>query len=173
MNKKPPVDELLEQAMTSCFGGLSLTMLNDSELKHAWRINFLANFFVGPVYKELAEKYDLSRPEFVILYCLKNQPGLVARDICRVTGLPKNSISRAVTALLKNGLVLRQTGDEDRREKPLEITQSGDAKVNDGLRLFSKRQENMRESLTEEELDTFDGLLLKIIYSMPAWTEMD
>lgn len=172
MNKKTSNQELLEQAMVTTFGGLSLTMLNDTELRDAWRVNFLANFFVGPIYKELAERYNLSRPEFVILFCLRNQPGLVARDICRVTGLPKNSISRAVTSLLKGGLIHRQTGDMDRREKPLEITGLGNEKLDLVLPLFFKRQSRMREGLTANELATFDKLLLKMIYSMPGWTDM-
>ncbi|MEO0389869.1 MAG: MarR family transcriptional regulator, partial [Pseudomonadota bacterium] len=112
-------------SMADTFGPMSLVMLDDTELRHAWRLNFVANFFTGPVYRHLAERFDITRPEFVILYCLKHVPGLVAQDICRVTGQPKNSISRAVSDLLRKGYVARDTDPSDKRAKPLSLTEPG------------------------------------------------
>jgi len=171
MNEKTDTDELIRSAMSECFGALSLKMLNETDLRHAWRINFLANFFVGPVYRKMAEQHDISRPEFVILYGLTQEPGLVARDICMITGLPKNSISRAVSILLKKGFIRRQTGETDKREKPLEITAQGQKKLETVKELFSERQNRMRASLSEKELEVFDSILMKMIYTMPAWVD--
>jgi len=151
------------------FGPLSLVMLDDTELRHAWRINFVANFFTGPVYRQLGEKFGITRPEFVILYCLKHVPGLVAQDICRVTGQPKNSISRAVSDLLRKGYVQRGTDPDDKRAKPLSLTDAGWTMLEHASPVVKARQDAMRAALTEDELAHFDGLIRKMVFAMPKW----
>ena len=155
--------------MANTFGPLSLVMLGDAALRHAWRINFVANFFTGPVYRQLGEQFGITRPEFVILYCLKHMPGLVAQDICRVTGQPKNSISRAVSDLLDKGYVMRGTDPEDKRAKPLNLTETGWAMLKRVTPIVEARQDAMRDALTPEELAQFDRLILKMVYAMPDW----
>ncbi len=151
------------------FGPLSLTMLMDTELSPAWQVNFLANFFTGPIYAELAERFDLTRPGFVILFCLSQRDGLVARDICLVTGLPKNSISRAVTELEGRGLIARDTDASDKRAKPLALTDDGRDLLAQVVPLFKERQSAMLNPLDENEVAAFDRLISKIIFSMPDW----
>ncbi|MBD3666281.1 MarR family winged helix-turn-helix transcriptional regulator [Sulfitobacter aestuariivivens] len=155
--------------MADTFGALSLVMLDDTDLRHAWRINFLANFFTGPVYRHLGEKFGITRPEFVILYCLEHMPGLVAQDICRVTGQPKNSISRAVSDLLEKGYVRRGTDPEDKRAKPLTLTEVGWSILEHVSPIVKARQDAMRAALTDEELAQFDCLLRKMVFAMPDW----
>lgn len=148
-------------------------MLNDTPLSAAWRISFLANVFAGPIYRDLAAKFDLSRPGFVILFSLAQQPGPVARDIGLVTGLPKNSLSRAVSELLGRGLIQRKTDSGDRRAKVLKLTASGQALLDQVVPLFEARLTAMVAAFTPEEAETFDRLLLKIIYAMPGWVESE
>ena len=155
--------------MANTFGALSLVMLDDTDLRHAWRINFVANFFTGPAYRHLSEHFGITRPEFVILYCLKHMPGLVAQDICRVTGQPKNSISRAVSDLLNKGYVQRETDPEDKRAKPLNLTKSGWTVLGQVAPIVKARQDAMRAALTEDELAQFDQLIRKVVFAMPNW----
>ncbi|MEM8552243.1 MAG: MarR family winged helix-turn-helix transcriptional regulator [Pseudomonadota bacterium] len=160
-------------AIRATFGPLSVVMLENTELSPAWRVNFLANFFVGPLYRELQERYGLSRPQFVVLYCLAQQPGLVARDVSLVTGLPKNSISRAVSELLNAGRVRRGTDDADKRAKPLSLTAQGDALLAEVVPLFIARQTAMLEPLDPDEKLMFQRLLDKIIDHMPTWVDAE
>ncbi len=155
--------------MADTFGALSLVMLDETDLCHAWRINFVANFFTGPVYRHLGEKFGITRPEFVILYCLKHMPGLVAQDICRVTGQPKNSISRAVSDLLKKELIQRSTDPEDKRAKPLTLTAAGWTMLKHVTPVVKARQDAMRAALTHDELAEFDRLIRKMVFAMPDW----
>jgi DNA-binding MarR family transcriptional regulator len=157
-NEKP---DPAAEAMTDRFGSLSLKMLNDTPLAPAWRINFLANFFTGPIYREIGAQFGLTRPGFVILFSLSQQPGLVARDICLVTGLPKNSISRAVSELLERGLIRRKADTEDRRAKLLALTDEGRALLAKVVPLFEARQDAMGGALSPVESEMFDRLLMK------------
>lgn len=158
-------------ALAGLFGPLSLTMLTATELSPAWRINFIANFFTGPIYARLQDRFGLSRPGFVILFSLSQQDGLVARDICLVTGLPKNSISRAVTELEAKGLIARDTVAEDRRAKPLNLTPRGRALLAQVVPLFRERQAAMLATLDEAEVAEFDRLVTKIVFAMPDWVQ--
>jgi len=156
-------------ALAGLFGPLSLTMLTDTDLSVAWRISFLANFFTGPIYARIQDRFGLSRPGFVILFSLSQQDGLVARDICLVTGLPKNSISRAVTELETKGLIARDTDTADRRAKPLNLTPRGSALLDEVVPLFKERQAAMLAVLDEAEAAEFDRLMTKVVFAMPDW----
>lgn len=158
-------------ALAGLFGPLSLTMLTDTELSPAWRISFLANFFTGPIYARIQDHFGLSRPGFVILFSLSHQDGLVARDICLVTGLPKNSISRAVTELEAKGLIGRDTDAADRRAKPLKLTPQGRALLGEVVPLFRDRQAAMLAVLDEAEAAEFDRLMTKVVFAMPDWVQ--
>src|SRR6056297_3195135 len=114
MTKQDDPGLVAAKAVAERFGALSLTMLNDTEISPVWRISFVANFFTGPLYADVLERFDVSRPGFVILFSLSHQDNLDARDICRVTGLPKNSISRAVTELKAKGFVAPGTDSMDK-----------------------------------------------------------
>lgn len=162
-----------EDAIAQRFGDLTVTMLTGTDLSPAWQLNFLANFFVGPIYRELDRRFGLSRPDFVILFSLSQQPGLVARDVCLATGLPKNSISRAVSELLSRGLIRRDTSSADRRAKPLALTSAGRDMLAQVLPLFGARQSDMRSALTPTERADFDRLLMKLIRAMPGWVGSD
>ena len=159
------------KSLAEMFGPLSLAMLNGTELSPSWRVNFLANFFTGPIYAEILEQFGLSRPGFVILFSLSNQDGLVARDVCLVTGLPKNSISRAVTELEKQGFIARDTDRSDKRAKPLSLTQTGKDLLARVVPLFKERQAQMFEILEPHEVPEFDRLIHKLISAMPNWVD--
>lgn len=159
--------------MIDHFGAASIKMLTDTPLIHAWRLSFLANFFTGPIYREVDERFALSRPQFVILFCLSQKPGLAAKDICLLTGLPKNSISRAVSELRARALIERETRDEDKRSKTLVLTPAGAALLADAVPLLVNRQKAMRAALSEEELQQFDRLLTKMVFAMPDWVMPD
>lgn len=173
MKNATEIPDTTRDALKERFGALSLKMLNDTPLAAAWRVNFLANFFTGPIYRDLGTRFGLSRPGFVILFSLSHQPGLVAQDIVLVTGLPKNSISRAVSELLGRGLIRRETDSGDRRAKVLTLTPAGQDLLDQVVPLFKSRQTAMFDALTPEEDATFFRLLMKVIYAMPEWVEND
>lgn len=158
-------------AMEETFGPLSLTMLGDTPIVHIWRVAFLANTFTGPLYRVVGERFGLTRPQFVILFCLSQGGPVPAKDICLATGLPKNSISRAVSELLSRDLIARQTEDRDKRKKTLALTKAGRSLVEEVVPLFSARQGAMRSALAEDEAAMFDSLLLKLVMAMPGWPQ--
>jgi MarR family transcriptional regulator, temperature-dependent positive regulator of motility len=134
----------------------------------AWRLNFLANFYIGPLYKEIEERHGLSRPEYIVLFCLYQVPGLLARDIVRLCGRPKNSISRAVNANLARKLIT-EAPEAGRRGIPLRLTADGDALVRQIVPLFVAREATMLATLSDSERTLLDQLLRKLALRRDGW----
>ena len=81
----------------------------------SFRVNHLSATFNSPIYGWIGARTGLRRPEFVVLYSLRLQDGLAARDIVQSLKFPKNTISRAIQALLKGKLIRRAEDETDRR----------------------------------------------------------
>ena len=153
------------------FGPLARHLFDDAPLAAAWRLSFLANFFTGPAYAWLQAEQGLGRPGFVVLYCLSERDGLMARDVVQVSGLPKNSVSRAVNELIARGLVTVGEGGFDRRAKPLRLTPEGAAILERVLPRFEARQAAMLAPLSAEERETLHVLLSRLSEGLPAWVD--
>jgi hypothetical protein len=82
---------------------LVAAVMDSPKTSLGFRLSYLANFFTGPIYRDVAREHHLSRSEFVVLLCLKELGALTAKDVCALTGRPKNSISQAVAKLGRSG----------------------------------------------------------------------
>ncbi|MGR3434880.1 MAG: MarR family winged helix-turn-helix transcriptional regulator [Shimia sp.] len=153
------------------FGPLARHLFDEAPLAPIWRLSFLANFFTGPAYAALQAEHGLGRPGFVILYCLSRQDGLMARDIVRVSGLPKNSVSRAVADLVARGLVVADAGASDRRAKPLHLTEASRALLAQALPGFEARQAALLAPLDADERATLRALLTRLAEGLPDWVD--
>src|ERR1051325_4534737 len=78
-------------------GTLRERLLRRNAVTVAWRLNYVANFYAVPFYLALEKRIGISRPEYVILFCAAQHPGVTAQEIVASTGRPKNSISVAVS----------------------------------------------------------------------------
>jgi len=162
-----------EDQMNKLFGPAISNLLEESSVRHIWRLSFLVNFFLRPMYVKIENLYGVSRADVQILYSLTRRDVLLAQDIALVTGQPKNTISRAVSQLLKKGYIFRTTRDDDKRAKSLELTEKGRELITEIIPKINRRQDFMREVLTEKEQETFDTLLSKIVFSLPDWVDAD
>ena len=153
------------------FGPLARHLFEEAPLAAIWRLSFLANFYAGPLYARLQAEHRLGRPGFVVLYCLSERGGLMARDVVRASGLPKNSVSRAAADLIAKGLVVADADGGDRRAKPMRLTDRGAALMAELLPAFGARQEDLTRPLSEAERETLRLLLEKMAGHLPNWVD--
>ena len=158
-------------ALSGRFGPLARHLFADAPLAAIWRLSVLSNFYTGPLYARLQAQHGLGRPGFVVLYCLSERDGLMARDVVRASGLPKNSVSRAVTDLIAKGLVVAAEGGGDRRAKPLRLTARGVALMADLMPAFLARQTELTAPLTTAERETLRALMAKMADHLPDWVD--
>ncbi len=146
-------------------------MLESSRLTFAWRLNYIASFYAVPFYLALEQRIGISRPEYVILFCVMHRPGITAQEIVRATGRPKNSISFAVTGLEKKGLIVRRPSRADCRRMELRATAPGRSLYRRVLPFLQEREQRMLAPLSAQERDQLSSLLMKVALRVPEWEE--
>lgn len=150
----------------------ALGILDRNEIRLAYRISWLANFYSGPIYRKLERRPGLTRPEFIVLFCLAHAPGISAADICAATGRPKNSISRAVNRLLGDGRIRRRADPDDGRAVILDLTEDGRGLYERLIPEFRAREAAMLAPLTEAERADLDRLLGKLVHRADRWAQV-
>jgi DNA-binding MarR family transcriptional regulator len=138
-------------------------VLKDNPLPVAYRLSYVANFYVGPLVKNMEQAFGLSRPEWIILFCLHQRPDLNAQQISNVSGRPKTSISAAVRQLQTKKLIVRITDVRDGRRLVLHLTDAGRKIYREVLAGFMTREADMMACLNRDDRRTFLKLLDKII----------
>ena len=103
---------------------LTVTKLWDNPCWLSFRLNFVAFRFNDPVYRWIETRYGLVRPEFVALYSVGLKEGVAAKNIVASSGLPKNTLSRAVQKLLQRRLLKRETDVREVDQRLAKLTQA-------------------------------------------------
>lgn len=133
------------------------------EFRDLFRISFLANITVLPAYDAVARDFGLNRGEYLLLLCLSHMPTLTAQDIARVTGRPRNTISRAVHRMLEEGYIDRQPDPDDGRQARLSIRPKG-RKLHEKIRSqFRESEAGLFGVLSTRERAQLDRLLDKLV----------
>jgi DNA-binding MarR family transcriptional regulator len=146
-------------------------ILRRNPIPIAYRINYLANFYVGPLIAKMESAHRITRAEWIVLFCLHQRRGMNAQQISSVTGRPKTSISAAIKQLMKKRLISRKTDIEDRRRQVMHVTEAGGKVYNQILEGFMAREAEMIRCLSKKEREAFLALLNKLIGNSPAWAK--
>src|SRR5258705_2775305 len=100
-------------------------ILKNNPIPAAYRISYVANFYVGPLVAQMEKSFKLTRPEWIVLFCLTGQPRLNAQPISSVTRPAKTSIAYAAKQLQKKKLITRKADIADHRRRVLHLTDAG------------------------------------------------
>lgn len=135
----------------------------------SFRANFIAHHYNQPLYEWIARKFKLSAPEHVVLYAVGLQEGITADDVAASSARPKNTLSRAVHALVAKRLLTRVEDAADRRRKHLYLTRQGRKVVSETVPVFVEHEQAMLAALTADESRALHQILTKIVLSQMAW----
>lgn len=144
-------------------------ILDRNEIAFGYRIGYLFNHFAGPVYKWTTAELGLRRPEFATLFCAAHLADSTASDVVTLTGIPKNSVSRAVNHLVHTGLIAARTDENDGRRAILALTAKGRKVYERILPRFRARQEAMLSVLDPAERSELNRLLNKLVERNDDW----
>lgn len=139
-----------------------LTRIFDAiEYPEAFRITYLANAIVFPAYADIKRDFGLVRAEYVLLACLSHFENLTAQDVSRISGRPRNTVSRAVHRMLDEGYLKRTPDPSDGRQSTLKITPTG-RKLHQDISIYlTSRQNVVLGGLTDDERRIMGRLLKK------------
>ncbi len=107
-------------------------------------------------------QFGVSLMEWRIVALLGGFAPMTLKELARESGLDKSQASRAVSALVERGLILRSTGREDAREIALRLSASG-KRIYQGLMEAARtRDAAFLACLTEEERRALDSAITKL-----------
>lgn len=138
-------------------------IFDQTEWPDTFRISFLANRLVLPVYDRINREHGLTRGEYLLLFSLSHVRELTAQEVADLTGRPRNSISRAVHRMLKEGYLTRTPHPTDRRQAVLEITPQGVALHQEIAPLFKEVEARLMSALHTQEHKHLQTLLKKLV----------
>ncbi len=104
----------------------------------------------------------ISLREVRLLRYIGNEPGLTLTRLIECSSLEKTLASKAITALVRRGLVLRAVGAADARQICLYLTDEGVEVVMAAERIGRRAIKAFREALSDEEHELFRACLRKL-----------
>jgi DNA-binding MarR family transcriptional regulator len=132
----------------------------------AARFNYIALRYNQPLYGWVMERFGLARIEFAVIYSLSLHNGITASEIATSTAFPKNTLSRAVNRLVRQGLVSRRIDMVDRRQQFLDLTPAGRAVVEEAMPRFVAMEREMLSPLSLVERETLSNLMAKVVLAL-------
>ena len=90
-----------------------------------YRLLKLSNLILRPFYVHRAESYEMNVNELRVLMTLAPMGEAASHELCEVAGLHPMNVSRAVSALRRQGRVEERRDEENRRRKLLRLTPEG------------------------------------------------
>jgi DNA-binding MarR family transcriptional regulator len=71
------------------------------------------------------EQSRLTLPQLRVLYQIRRTPGITTRELSHTLGITVSTTSGLVTKLVDRGLIERTRSQDDRRQAPLRLTETG------------------------------------------------
>jgi DNA-binding MarR family transcriptional regulator len=105
--------------------GVHQLFLRDEELRQGIELLFYAyrDFTAGP--DAILAKLGFGRAHHRVIYFVGRYPGIKVGELLAILRITKQSLSRVLGQLLREGYVTHKPGPTDRRERRLELTTTG------------------------------------------------
>ncbi|MBS0378831.1 MAG: MarR family transcriptional regulator [Proteobacteria bacterium] len=104
-------------------------------------------------------RFALEIPEWRVMATVGHERSCTAQFVAESTRMHKTRVSRAIAALRDRGLIEREDGDADRREKPLKLSAAGRRLYAQLVPLALEREEQLLACLSVPERRAFLGAL--------------
>ena len=137
-----------------------------SESEQCWQLMHEIDFFLHNVCK-IPSGSSLHRITFAQLrvldiVCRHHPEGLMLKDITRELKQTAATTSVAIDTLAKNGFVVREQAEHDRRAVAIRLTPEGQKIRDNNAKRLTKRFDEALALLSEEERKNFHNTLQKI-----------
>jgi len=140
---------------------ISPFFLNDKEIRKIIELVFFSyrDFTAGP--DQILEKLNFGRAHHRVIYFVGKKDKITIKELLRVLKITKQSLSRVLNQLVKEGFILVSTGS-DKRTKNLSLTTSGLSLENELSTIQITKIKKVISNFNKEDIDGF----IKILYEM-------
>ncbi len=99
--------------------------LRERELRRGIELMYFAyRDFTAEADSILAEQ-NMGRAHHRAIYFVGRHPGMRVSDLLAILNITKQSLSRVLSTLVKDGYIIQRTGTDDRRQRLLHLTNKG------------------------------------------------
>ncbi len=151
--------------MTDLKAASSHANLREDELRQGIELLYFAyrDFTAEP--DAMLERYGFGRAHHRVIYFVGRHPHMSVSDLLTVLRITKQSLSRVLSQLVRQGFIVQRPGSRDRRQRLLELTQKG-------VELERQLSENQRQRIGKayrdagaEAVEGFRRVMLGIMSS--------
>ena len=141
---------------------ISPFFLNDKEIRKIIELVFFSyrDFTAGP--DQILEKLNFGRAHHRVIYFVGKKDNITIKELLRVLKITKQSLSRVLNQLVKEGFILVSTGS-DKRTKNLSLTTSGLSLENELSTIQIKKIKKVINNFNKEDIDGFKKILYEMI----------
>jgi DNA-binding MarR family transcriptional regulator len=134
-------------------------------------LGWIANKLSGGASQAYLAAFGTGIESWRLLVQLAIEPSLTAQRICKVIGMDKASVSRALRSMQARGLITISLDPQDGRLRVASITPKGRSLHDRILALALERERAFMAVLAPEERELFIGLLHRLHDNLPAVEE--
>jgi len=111
--------------MTDIKIGVNPLFLREEELRQGIELLFFAyrDFTAEP--DAMLADYGFGRAHHRVIYFVGRHPGITVSELLGILRITKQSLSRVLGQLVEDGFIIQRTGERDRRQRLLELTDRG------------------------------------------------
>ena len=148
--------------MTDLNNLISPFFLNEREIRKVIELIFFSykDFTSGP--DKILDKLNFGRAHHRVIYFVGKKKEITIKELLIVLKITKQSLSRVLNQLVKEGFIIVKTGT-DKRTKKLSLTEKG-MKLEKELSLIQiKRIKKVINNFSEENINSFKKILYEMI----------
>lgn len=101
--------------------------LREEELRQGIELLFYAYRDFTEVADQMLAQYNFGRAHHRVIYFVSRNPGITVSDLLSILKITKQSLSRVLGQLVREGFIEQKTGLQDRRQRLLTLTEKGEA----------------------------------------------
>lgn len=141
---------------------ISPFFLNDKEIRKIIELVFFSyrDFTAGP--DQILEKLNFGRAHHRVIYFVGKKDKITIKELLRVLKITKQSLSRVLNQLVKEGFIVVSTG-LDKRTKNLSLTRSGLSLENELSTIQIQKIKKVINNFNQEDIDGFKKILYEMI----------
>ena len=137
--------------------------LTDEELRQGMELLFYAyRDFTGEPDAILAT-YGFGRAHHRVIYFVGRNPKITVSDLLAILKITKQSLSRVLSQLVREGFIVQHPGPRDRRQRLLELTPKGVALENTLSESQRRRIEAAYRAAGPDAVEGFRRVMLGIV----------
>ncbi|MDR6769791.1 MarR family transcriptional regulator [Azospirillum sp. BE72] len=127
-----------------------------------YRLSVLANTVSHTLAKLYEKRFGITIPEWRIIAVLGGGETMSAGEIAQRTAMDKVQVSRAISRMLESALIIRESGDTDRRKALLTLTPKALAIYAEIVPMALTYEEEVTDALSIDERAQLDTLLSRL-----------